>query len=328
MSELPRVSVIIPVYNSEKYLRESLDSVVSQEGVEVELIVVDDGSTDSSREIVREYPSAILIEQEHLGACAARNNGLRRATGEYVKFLDSDDYLEAGILARQAEFMESAAPDEVVFSDERIFNEDSDSVRTHTVTLNPDRPQIEQLIRNDIWAPGPLHRRELLLQVGGFDERLLKAQDYDLQLRLSLAGVRFTRLPGIGTHVRVHLAPHRISNSRMLHHYGANGEIGQQALLDMFRKKYGDDIPLVIRRYFVTQGFQIALVQTWRGDFSRARRTIGRAMGYQPRRLEVLTCGSRALLRAVRAKTRPVRHPIQYISAQLRARRAVSAARG
>ena len=100
--ETLKVSVIIPVYNDEKYLRECLDSVVNQTLKEIEIICVDDGSTDGSLAILREYEARdkriTVLTQPHTNAGAARNHGLRHATGEYLSFLDSDDFFESDML--------------------------------------------------------------------------------------------------------------------------------------------------------------------------------------------------------------------------------------
>ena len=94
---MPKVSVIIPVYNVEEYLRECLDSVVNQTLKDIEIICINDGSTDSSLEILKEYAQKdnrfVILEQENQGAGAARNKGLEVAQGEYLYFLDSDDYI-------------------------------------------------------------------------------------------------------------------------------------------------------------------------------------------------------------------------------------------
>ena len=93
---MPKVSVIIPVYNVEKYLRECLDSVINQTLKDIEIICIDDGSTDSSLSILKEYAKKDkrikIIKQKNLGAGAARNKGIKIAKGEFVIFLDSDDY--------------------------------------------------------------------------------------------------------------------------------------------------------------------------------------------------------------------------------------------
>jgi glycosyltransferase involved in cell wall biosynthesis len=95
---LPKISIIIPVYNVEQYLAECLDSVVDQTLREIEIICVNDGSTDSSREILEQYASRDsrlkIIDQPNSGLSAARNRGLDEARGEYIQFLDSDDFLK------------------------------------------------------------------------------------------------------------------------------------------------------------------------------------------------------------------------------------------
>ena len=92
-----KISVIIPVYNAEKYLKQLLDSITGQTISEIEVICVDDGSTDSSAQIIKDYMSKDerihLLTQENLHAGPARNNGLALAKGEYVHFMDADDYL-------------------------------------------------------------------------------------------------------------------------------------------------------------------------------------------------------------------------------------------
>ena len=91
-----KVSVIIPVYNVEKYLKQNLKSITEQTLKEIEIICVDDGSTDSSYKIIEDFAKkdsrVIPVKQKNGGAGAARNNGLRRARGKYLSFLDSDDF--------------------------------------------------------------------------------------------------------------------------------------------------------------------------------------------------------------------------------------------
>ena len=99
---MPKVSVIIPVYNVEKYLRECLDSVINQTLKDIEIICVDDGSSDGSLKILEEYAQKDnrikVLKQEHGGVSCARNLALGGAAGEYMLCLDSDDYLELNTL--------------------------------------------------------------------------------------------------------------------------------------------------------------------------------------------------------------------------------------
>ena len=101
-SSASAVSVIIPVYKAEKYLRQCLDSICGQTLKDIEIICVDDGSTDSSPEILKEYREkderVIVVRQENAGAGAARNKGLDISKGKYLSFLDADDFFEPDML--------------------------------------------------------------------------------------------------------------------------------------------------------------------------------------------------------------------------------------
>ncbi len=123
----PKVSVIIPVYNSEKYLAQCLDSVVSQTLKEIQIICVDDGSSDSSLSILNEYARSderiIIVSKEHKNAGEARNAGLEFAEGEYLSFLDSDDFFESDMLERAYEAAVSPNVDICLFRCNQYNNE-------------------------------------------------------------------------------------------------------------------------------------------------------------------------------------------------------------
>lgn len=107
-SDLPLVSVVIPAYNAAPYIRECLDSVVGQTWPNWEAFVVDDGSTDNTVEIARQYESERLkvISQKNSGACVARNKGLSLSRGKYVQFLDADDLVSTDKFEKQVEVLE------------------------------------------------------------------------------------------------------------------------------------------------------------------------------------------------------------------------------
>lgn len=128
------ISVIIPAYNVEEYIRECLDSVVNQTFEDIEIICVNDGSTDSSLDILNEYAAndsrITVITQENKGLSGARNTGLRNASGEYVYFIDSDDYLELDALARLYGLAQENDLDLILF---KLINFDDDTKETfHT----------------------------------------------------------------------------------------------------------------------------------------------------------------------------------------------------
>lgn len=93
-----KFSIIVPVHNTEKYLTQCLDSIINQSYKNHEIIVVNDGSKGDCKSIVSKYKSIIYLEQENQGLSQARNNGVKRATGDYILFLDSDDYLDSDLL--------------------------------------------------------------------------------------------------------------------------------------------------------------------------------------------------------------------------------------
>ena len=106
---MKKISVIIPVYGVEKYIRKCLESVVNQTYKNLEIIVVNDGTKDNSMEIVKEYlfdKRIKIINKENGGISSARNAGLEIATGDYISFVDSDDYISKNLYSELAKYME------------------------------------------------------------------------------------------------------------------------------------------------------------------------------------------------------------------------------
>ena len=173
-----KVSVIIPVYNVEKYLRQNLQSVADQTLKEIEIICVDDGSTDSSFEIVQEFeakdPRFVAVQQKNAGAGAARNNGLRRARGEYLSFLDSDDFFAPDMLETAYNKAQETKADFVVFNSDQ-YNEDEKNFKqvswvVRYAELPPYQPFGRRAMTDNIfkvfvgWAWDKLFNRKWVLE--------------------------------------------------------------------------------------------------------------------------------------------------------------------
>lgn len=118
---MPKFSIIIPVYNVEKYLKKCLESVYNQTYKNYEVIVVNDGTKDNSMDIVKNYPAKV-ISQKNQGLSVARNNGVEKASGEYILFLDSDDYIEKGLLKEINKSLNNN-PDIVRFQIKEVFED-------------------------------------------------------------------------------------------------------------------------------------------------------------------------------------------------------------
>ena len=214
MSRFPCVSIIIPCYNNENRVADAIESALEQTYDMTEIIVVNDGSTDNSAEVIAGYEDRLTyVETENKGAGNARNEGLRHSTGTYVKFLDADDTLYPAALQQQVR--QTAAlpePEQVAFGDAQYVRPDgSVSRETHFSDMDYDN-RLLRVLKWNLPTPLPLHQRSYLEAVGGFDESLPRAQEYDLHFRLAIHGVRFTYCPVRVTRIYQHDGSDRISN--------------------------------------------------------------------------------------------------------------------
>jgi glycosyltransferase involved in cell wall biosynthesis len=205
------ISVIIPNYNGAPFLREAIDSALSQAGVEVEVIVVDDGSTDDSRGIIESYGDSIRsIFQGNLGACSARNAGLALASAAYVLFLDSDDQLFLGVLKRMLHQLDALADQCALYGD-ACYMQRGELLQHDTTQLPDELVAVAGLIGQNILTGRVLHRTSNVRSVGGFDVSLPRGQEFDLHFRLALQGVAFVHFSADILYYRVHASEHRIS---------------------------------------------------------------------------------------------------------------------
>jgi glycosyltransferase involved in cell wall biosynthesis len=158
---------------------------------------VDDGSTDRSVDIVRSFGERVeLVLQNHGGAPKARNRGVEEASGEFIHFLDADDILFPYCIKRKMEAASSEKAD-VVYSGSFFFNSEANAgtYESHAPSRN-DRPGlVAHIIRNSLVTTTLLCRRELLINLRGFNEELMNGQEHDLLLRLALIGAKFTYVP-------------------------------------------------------------------------------------------------------------------------------------
>lgn len=211
------VSIIIPSYNCEAYIAETLASVLAQQGPELDVIVVDDGSTDRTRDIVRGFGSAVrLISQRNAGVCRARNHGIALAQGEFICLLDHDDYWFPGKLARQLQEMQRDPAVGVVFSTFLRWRSlaegqpfpapasfERDSVADDTVAEMSGWIYHQFLTDCFMLTSTAMFRREAFERCGSFDEALPYSEDWELWLRMARE-LKFVQLRRPSTLYRMH----------------------------------------------------------------------------------------------------------------------------
>ncbi len=212
------VSVIIPSYNRAWTLKEAVESVLSQDVGDFELIVVDDGSTDDTPSLLRSYPQALVVAQKRRGVSAARNAGIRHASGQYIAFLDSDDLWLPEKLSTQMAFMKRH-PEALICQTEEIWIRDGVRVNPKARHKKPSGMIFERSVELCLVSPSAvMMARRLLDDVGMFDETMPACEDYDLWLRISC------RFP-------VHL----ISSPLVIKRGGHEDQLSRAPGLDRFR---------------------------------------------------------------------------------------------
>ncbi|MBN1450055.1 MAG: glycosyltransferase family 2 protein [Anaerolineales bacterium] len=185
---MTRISVIIPTYNRVHLLDECVKSVLEQTYHDYEIIVVDDGSTDSTREIVGQFFGPIrYVYQEHRGVSAARNHGIQLAQGDYITFLDSDDLYLPTKLEKQVRFLDDNPNCGVVYCSYTLFDEINTLSRRYPATLSGKvyRQFLSQCMLAPVALPTVALRREVLTTCGIFDEKMSSGEDIDLWCRIA-----------------------------------------------------------------------------------------------------------------------------------------------
>jgi glycosyltransferase involved in cell wall biosynthesis len=191
----PSVSVVIPAYNAEKYLQEAVTSVLRQSVPPVEILIVDDGSTDSTlamaRDLERQHPQITALTRPNGGSGPARNTGLAQASGEFLLFLDADDRLHENAIRDHLTAFAQRPEVAMVFGA-------NDVIDAQGALLNPNPTPVEDVTLQDLAMrviPIPsqsMYKKAAVDRIGGYNERFRNSQDVDLNLRLARIGQIFS----------------------------------------------------------------------------------------------------------------------------------------
>jgi alpha-1,6-rhamnosyltransferase len=185
-SERPLVSVIMAAYNAEAYIREALESALAQDWSPFEVVVVDDGSQDSTGDIVRSFPEVRYVRQENAGPSAARNTAVAHSGGDLIANFDSDDLLPPARLRLQAEFLVEHPEVGAVFGRQEWLNAPPWMVRDAVYGEVDGIP-----------LSSAMFRRGVLLDLGGYDQSFTHGEDMDLLVRMRERGIGYHVLPDV-----------------------------------------------------------------------------------------------------------------------------------
>ncbi len=179
------VSAVLPVFNGERFVAAAIDSILAQNYAPIEIIIVDDGSTDGSVDVVARFPEARLIKQKNSGAAAARNTGVRESRGDFIAFLDHDDCWEPEKTRLQVEHLEKHPDVGFVLGAQKIFLEPG----TDPPSWLTDARMNEKSVCAGTGTM--MARRELFSKVGPFDSAYINGEDTDWFVRAIEAGFNF-----------------------------------------------------------------------------------------------------------------------------------------
>lgn len=228
----PLVSTVMATYNNAEFICQAIDSVLDQDYAPLELIIVDDGSTDGTSEVLEGYtadPRVKIVRQENSGQTIAKNRGISMCRGQYIAFCDSDDFWEPGKVSRQVEMFQESPRIGLVYGKARWVDEHGDEVPALAVRSYEGKVTAQLLLRNFITFCTVMVRREALSEVGGFDARLRMSIDYDAWLKVSV-GWDFGFVPGI-------VASYRIWSGQMSH----NMELRLDNAMDLMERFIADN---------------------------------------------------------------------------------------
>lgn len=207
----PKVSIVIPVYNAADYVREAIDSVLAQDYPDVELIVLNDGSTDNSLDIIKEYEGRLIWgTHENRGQANTMNKGWQMASGDILSYLSADDLLLPHAVSKSVACLCEHEEVVLTYGDYELIDEKSELIKRVNA---PDFDYYTMVVKT-VCMPGPgvFFRRSVFEKTGGWNPELRQVPDYDYWIRAGLNGA-FARIPVSLARFRVHEASQTYAES-------------------------------------------------------------------------------------------------------------------
>lgn len=312
-SETPLVSVVVTAYNSWPLVGEAIESVLKQWQGNTELVVVDDGSTDGTRErLEAAYPRVSVISQENQERGAARNRGLRNANGRFVVFLDADDLLEPWYIGQFIEkWLAQGRANAIYVCPALRWTPATGGLSVLRLPREPNEELLRRALRGTIWGVScAIAPREKVIDVGGFPEERAAAgsEDWVFQVKLIASGTPVEVLPHAAVRVREHAG--RSTNESRARERGR--QVALQLLVDSGiagRDLYPHEQALAIagtHRFCAAHAYRSGRMREARQHLREVRHQIGQKKGWKwSGRLWLQTwCGKRGSTIARRLRSR------------------------
>ncbi len=202
---MPKISVLMPAYNAEKYIKEAIDSILAQTFSDFELIIIDDGSTDRTAEIVNDYSDSRIRfcpNEKNMGVAATLNRGLGLASGEYIARMDADDISKAERFSKQVGYLDAHADIAVCGTSIELFC-DGTVIGTRFPSTEPEKLKEDLFFSCGIAHPSVMMRKAAILELGGYDPAFNGMEDYELWCRVAEKN-KIAVLPEILFRYRIH----------------------------------------------------------------------------------------------------------------------------
>lgn len=306
---MPKVSVIVPSYNHAHFLPQAVQSVFDQTMQEFEIIVIDDGSTDNTREVAQSYTDGRFkyIYQENRGLSASRNTGLGVARGEYVAFLDADDIFMPNKLQAQLDGFEAHPSCGMMLGGYYALNEQGEPVKAIEPWTDVPTLEIENWLFHCPVSPNAVLVKKCWVdQVGGFDERFRRVEDWDLWLRMAYAGCQTGWVKEI-------VSGYRLSPEQMTKNAASQKNVSLQVMDKFFQQDHlptelnalKPEVYTRIYTKFAPQEYSV-------GQLEDARESVAQAIKFTP---DILSTRQSELMNPLVsfAYTPHVADPIDYI---------------
>ncbi len=204
MQSKSKVTIVIPVYNGEDYIREAIDSALNQDYSNCEIIVVNDGSKDNTEKICKSYGKKIkYFAKENGGVSSALNVAIKHMTGDYFSWLSHDDLYDSNKISKQMKII-NKRDDVIIFGDYRFINTRSEYIGEQKIDIKTSNKRYDPVLYGQINGITLLIPKKAIDLAGKFNETLRCTQDYDMWFRMEKKGFKYVHVTDILTSTRLH----------------------------------------------------------------------------------------------------------------------------